>query len=211
MLGVVPGLIEDYCKAHSTDESTVLKELARTTTEITKMPQMSVGHLEGTFLKLLVKLISAKKILEIGTFTGYSAIAMAEGLPEDGKLITCDIDEKRAAIAKEFFEKSPHGNKIELKMGPALHTIENLNEEFDMVFVDADKENYIEYWEKCVPLTRKGGLIVVDNTLWYGKVLDPADEFAIAIADFNDHITNDDRVEFVLLSIRDGVTLAYKK
>lgn len=172
---------------------------------------MQVGHLEGSFLRLLVKIARAKRILEIGTFTGYSALAMAEGLPPAGRLITCDIDPLSTRIARTSWKKSPHGKKIDLRLGRATDTLRRLKGSFDMVFIDADKENYIRYWELCVPKVRRGGLLLADNTLWGGRVLHPRDASGRAIAAFNRHVVHDRRVEAVLLTVRDGLTLAYKK
>ena len=171
---------------------------------------MEVGHLEGAFLRMLVRLLRAKRILELGTFTGYSSLVMAEGLPDDGELITCDIDPETTQIAKRYWKRSPHGKKIVFKLGPALETLKTIEGPFDMVFIDADKLNYINYWELCITKIRSGGLLVVDNVLWSGSVLKPEDETDRAIADFNKHVYNDKRVEVVMLPIRDGVTIAWK-
>ncbi len=135
---------------------------------------------------------------------------MAEGLPDDGKLITCDIDPETTQIAKKYWSRSPHGKKIELKLGQALETLKTIEGLFDLVFIDADKVNYINYWELCLPKIRPGGLLVIDNVLWSGSVLKPEDETERAIDEFNKHICNDKRVEVVMLPIRDGVTLAWK-
>jgi caffeoyl-CoA O-methyltransferase len=134
---------------------------------------------------------------------------MAEGLPDDGKLITCDIDPKTTQIAQKYWSRSPHGKKIELKLGPALETLKTIEGSFDLIFIDADKMNYINYWELCLPKIRRGGLLVIDNVLWSGSVLNPEDETERAIAQFNKHVC-DERVEVVMLPIRDGVTLAWK-
>ncbi len=211
MPDIIPGLIEKYTSAHTTPEKEIHEALVQATIEKTTLPQMQVGHVEGTFLKLLATAVQAKRILEIGTFTGYSALRMAEGMPQGGQLITCDIDEKATAIAREFWKKSHHGKKIILKMGPALETIKKLKGLFDLVFIDADKENYIHYWNACIPKVRQGGLILVDNVLWSGRVLDPKDETDRAIAQFNEAALSDKRVNLVMLTIRDGVTLAVKK
>ena len=149
-------------------------------------------------------------MLELGTFTGYSALMMAEGLPDDGELVTCDIDQNAAAMAQEFFSRSPHGKKIHLRMGPALETLKSLQGPFDLAFIDADKERYVDYYDALVPLIRPNGLIVADNTLWSGKVVDPQDASTRAIVAFNARVTADPRVENVLLSVRDGVMLARK-
>lgn len=203
--------IEKYSVRSSSPESLLFKKLVRRTWSEAKFPQMQVGHLEGSFLRLLVKISKAKKVLEIGTFTGYSALAMAEAMPVDGRLVTCDIDPVATAIASEFWTKSPHGKKIELRMGPALETIRKLKGPFDLVFIDADKTNYIHYWNACLPKMRCGGLIVADNVLWSGKVLRPRDVMTRAIVAFNRHVAMDKRVEAVMLTVRDGITLARKK
>ncbi|HEY8280431.1 MAG TPA: class I SAM-dependent methyltransferase, partial [Bdellovibrionota bacterium] len=165
--------IEDYCRAHTTPLPEIFSRLRETTFRDAKMPQMQVGLLEGRFLAMLVAALRAKRVLEFGTFTGFSALAMAEALPDDGKLITCDVDPVATGIAKKFWAESPHGKKIELRLGPALETVSKLNETFDFIFVDADKVNYVQYWEKSIPLLRQGGLIAVDNVLWSGAVLNP--------------------------------------
>jgi caffeoyl-CoA O-methyltransferase len=171
---------------------------------------MLVGPTEGTFLSLIARSISARNVLEIGTFTGYSALKFAEGVPEDGEVVTCDIDADTTAIAKRNWDKSPHGKKIRLEIGPAIQTIEKLPGPFDLVFIDADKGNYINYWEACVPKVRAGGVILADNVLWSGRVLDPQKPDDHALAAFNRHALADDRVSVVMLPIRDGVTMACK-
>ncbi len=208
---LIPDLIEDYAETHSSSESALFKALARTTRAKTRWPQMQVGHLEGQFLKLLVKLTRAARVLEIGTFTGYSTLAMAEGLPKSGRLVTLDIDPINTQIARDFWKKSPAGRKITLKLGPALATLKNLHGPFDLAFIDADKSNYWNYWNLCLPKMRKGGLIIVDNVLWSGRVLRPTDDDDKAIATFNRRVKTDRRVELVMLTVRDGMTLAIKK
>ncbi|MCE8426537.1 MAG: class I SAM-dependent methyltransferase [Candidatus Methanoperedens sp.] len=207
---IVPKKIERYCRDNTTPESPVLRELVDETYAKTAFPQMQVGHLEGAFLRMLIRLIGAKRVLELGTFTGYSSLVMAEALPEDGKLITCDIDQQVTEIAKKYWSLSPHAKKIELKLGHALETLKTIEGPFDMVFIDADKGNYVNYWESCVPKTCSSGLLVADNVLWGGGVLDPEDETDRAILEFNRHVYNDERVEVVMLPIRDGLTLAWK-
>jgi caffeoyl-CoA O-methyltransferase len=160
-----------------------------------------------------VRISGARRILEIGMFTGYSALMMAEGLPEGGELITCDVDPKAERIAREAFSRNPHGKKITIRMGPALTTIGALQGDFDLVFIDADKQNYPAYWEALVPRVKSGGLIVADNVLWSGKVVEAGvqDEETRAIRTFNDRVQADARVENVLLSVRDGMMLSWKK
>ncbi len=172
---------------------------------------MQTGHVEGSFLRLLVKAIGARRVLEIGTYTGYSSLAMAMGLPPDGKVITLDIDPGVTGMAMEYWAKSSHGSKIELRLGPALETLKGLNGPFDLVFIDADKENYLNYWETCLPKVRSGGLLVVDNVLWGGSVLHPEQASDRAIVALNEYVANDQRVDAVLLTVRDGMTVACKR
>ena len=200
--------IDAYANARSTPESALCRELAEETRAKATNPQMMVGNTEGLFLRALVRAMGARRILEIGAFTGYSALAMAEGLPEDGNLITCDIDPESTAIARAFWARSPHGDKIELRLGPALDTIDGLDGPFDLVFIDADKGGYIDYWEAVVPIVRKDGVIVADNVLWSGRVLDPRDPDDKALAAFNEHVAADGRVEQVMLPVRDGISVA---
>ena len=211
MTPIVSPEIEAYAARHSTPEPAVFKQLARATWAQTDRPQMQVGHLEGSLLRLLMRIARAKRVLEIGTFTGYSALAMAEGLPPGGRLITCDIDPDTTQIARAYWAQSPHGKKIELRLGPAVNTVRQLNGLFDAVFIDADKEHSLNYWELCVPKVRKGGMLLVDNTLWSGRVLHPTDGTDRAIVAFNRRVATDRRVEAVLLTIRDGLTLALKQ
>jgi caffeoyl-CoA O-methyltransferase len=160
---------------------------------------------------MLVRLAGARRVLEIGMFTGYSALMMAEGLPDDGRLITCDVDPKAIEMASRYFAESPHGHKIEVRMGPALDTIKSLEGPFDMVFIDADKGNYSNYYDACMPMVRPGGLIAADNVLWSGRVLAPEDDDTRSIVAFNEKVQSDPRVENVCLTVRDGVMLAWKR
>jgi caffeoyl-CoA O-methyltransferase len=208
---LTPPLIEAYAKAHATDEDPALTELATDTQANARFPMMQSGHVEGSLLRMLVRLLDARLVLEIGCYTGYSGLSMAMGMPDDGKLITCDVDPVVTEMAKKHWQKSSHGKKIELRMGPALETLETLDGPFDLVFIDADKENYIPYWDACLPKVRPGGLLVVDNVLWSGRVLDPKEPMDHAIVAFNTHVHNDERAEAVLLTVRDGITLARKK
>ena len=208
---LVPEDIEAYAAAHTDPPGALYDQLREVTYERMHSPQMQVGPIEGAFLKMLVQLSGARRVLEIGMFTGYSGLKMAEGLPDDGELITCDIDPLAEAIARRFHAKSPHGKKITVRMGPALETIKTLRPPLDLVFIDADKERYLAYYEAVLPLLRPGGLIVADNTLWSGRVLRPTRETDKAIVAFNDRVAKDPRVEKVLLSVRDGMLLARKK
>ena len=205
--------IEEYAHDHTTPESKLFQRLRDETYASMSAPGMQVGRIEGQFLKMLVRLTGARRVLEIGMFTGYSALMMAEGLPEDGRLITCDVDPKAEEIASRYFAESPHGRKIEIRMGPALDTIKGLDGPLDMVFIDADKGNYSNYYDACMPLVRPGGLIVADNVLWSGRVLkaEDADEDTRAIIAFNEKVQSDPRVENVCLTVRDGIMLAWKR
>ena len=160
---------------------------------------------------MLVRLIGARNILEIGMFTGYSTLMMAEALPAGGRLVTCEIDSKAEAIARRYFAESPHGPKITIRMGPALETVKTLSGPFDLVFIDADKVNYSNYYEACFPLVKPGGLIIGDNVLWSGRVIDPRDDNDHAIVAFNRLVQSDPRVENVCLTVRDGMMLAWKR
>lgn len=208
---IVPDAIDAYAEQHSDEVEPLFDELRAETFARMASPQMQVGRLEGRFLHLLVKLTSARRVLEIGMFTGYSALMMASALPDDGELVTCDIDPAAEAIARSYFDRHPHGVKITIRMGPALDTLTSLSGPLDLVFIDADKGNYVSYYEAVLPLLRPGGLIVADNTLWSGKVVDPQTEVEQAIARFNDHVARDARVDKVLLTVRDGMTLARKR
>lgn len=210
---IVSDRIEEYCEGHTSPENDLLAALARETRRSREDAGMQVGHLEGSFLRILVRLSRAQRILELGTFTGYSSLSMAEGLPEDGKLITCDLDPVATETARKYWAQSPHGKKITLHLGPALETLRELGGPFDLVFIDADKENYVHYWEACLPKLRHGGIVVVDNVLWSGRVLAPEDEkdeTDRAIVAFNDHALRDSRVEQVMLPVRDGMLLCRK-
>jgi len=212
LLTLVPEEIERYAMAHTTPLPALLDELIATTQErLGEQARMLSGQLEGTLLQLLVASLGARRVLEIGTFTGFSAQMMAAALPDDGQLITCDLDPKAIEIAKGFFERSPHGRKIKLREGPALETMQSLEPGFDLVFIDADKTNYINYYEEALRLLAPGGLIAVDNVLWSGRVLDPKDENDHAIVAFNEHVSRDERVTQVVLTLRDGVMLVRRK
>lgn len=208
---IISPALDDYCKAHSTPASALLNELEAHTRTHCQLPQMLTGPLEAAFLQLLVRLTHAKRVLEIGMFTGYSALAMAEALPDDGTIITCDVNEQTSKIAQSFFQRSPHGRKITVKLAPALQTVQTLVAPFDFVFLDADKENYLAYFEACLPLLKPGGLLVADNVLWSGRVLNPNEVTDKAIVEFNARVKTDPRVEAVMVPIRDGVFLIRKR
>ncbi|HKP97430.1 MAG TPA: class I SAM-dependent methyltransferase [Fibrobacteria bacterium] len=203
--------IENYAFDHTAPEPDLLRRLSEETHAKMQMPQMLTGRLEGRMLKLLARISGARRVLEIGTFTGYSALSLAEGLPEDGKVVTLEIEPAHAAMAKRYFDASPHGKKVEIRLGPALETLAGLPGPFDLAFIDADKENYPAYYERTVDLVRPGGLILVDNALWSGLVLKPHDRESLAIDAVNKRIARDGRVENVLLTVRDGLQLVRKK
>jgi predicted O-methyltransferase YrrM len=204
---------EKYIENNTTPEDVVMKELNRATHLKTYYPNMLSGNVQGKFLEMISQMIRPKRILEVGTFTAYSALAMAKGLPEDGKLITLEVNEEMEDFINEFIEKAGMTNKIELIIGNALEIIPELNEKFDLVFIDADKEQYVDYYELAIPKVRKGGFVLADNVLWGGKVLNDdstSDKETMGIKTFNEHIKNDNRVEQVMLSIRDGLMLIRK-
>ncbi len=212
MKAIVPKPIEDYARAHTTAPTALLEELAAYTQVHCLKSQMLTGRLEGALLRMLVQISQARRVLEIGLFTGYSALTMAEALPADGELLSCEIEADNARIAQRFFDRSPHGRKITVRLGPALETLKALPSEpvFDLVFLDADKERYGDYYAETLPRLRRGGLLVADNTLWSGTVLKPEHDTDHAIVAFNTMIQADERVENVLLTVRDGVMLIRK-
>lgn len=203
--------IEAYVEAHTTPPSELLAELAAETRETMSAPQMLTGTIEGRFLEMLVFSTGASRVLEIGTFTGYSALSMAAGLPSGGHIDTCDVEPRHTEVAQRYIDRSPYADRITIHLGPALETIARLAGEFDLVFIDADKENYASYYEAVLPRLSARGLIAIDNTLWSGRVLAPEDETTQAIADLNDRIAADDRVVAVQLTVRDGVTLIRRR
>jgi caffeoyl-CoA O-methyltransferase len=207
----IDAAVEQFARDHSEQESDLHRRLREETYRVMDRPQMQVDAIEGRFLKVLVRLTGARTILEVGMFTGYSALMMAEGLPENGRLITCEIDPKAEEIARRYFGESPYGHKITVRMGPALETIETLSDPLDLVFIDADKTNYSNYYEATLPLLKPGGLIIADNVLWSGKVLHPQDADDHAIVAFDCMVQSDPRVENVCLTVRDGMMLAWKR
>ncbi len=213
MKAIIPRKIEEYCLRHTTARDKLLRELEKYTNRHCADAQMLIGPHEGALLAMLVRLTGARRVLEIGTFTGYSALCMAEALPKNGQLITCEIKPQHAEIARSFFDRSPHGRKIKLQLGPALETLAGLpvSASFDFVFLDADKENYVNYYEVVLPRLRPGGLIVADNVLWSGRVLAPKKKTDHAVVAFNKHVHHDERVECVMLPVRDGVSLIRKR
>jgi len=210
MIELSPVGIEEYSERHSKPLSETHAKLWLETHSKTRNPDMMVGPVEGGFLKMLALMTGARRILEIGTFTGYSALAWAEALPKDGRVITCDVNAETTAIAKRHFVESPHGHKIELKLGPALESLKIVTGPFDLCFIDADKENYGLYYDRCLELLRARGVMVLDNMLQGGRVLHPNNPAAKAIDALNKRIRDDARVENVLLPLRDGIMLVFK-
>ena len=208
----LPERISRYIHEHAVREPEILREL-RAATAALPNAGMQIGADQGQFMALLVKAIGARSCLEIGTFTGYSALAVALALPEDGRIVCCDSSEEWTAIGKPFWRKAGVEKKIDLRIGPALDTLRKLKGPFDFVFIDADKTNYENYYEACLPMVRRGGIIAVDNTLWSGWVADRGvnDDDTVALRKFNDRLHRDERVEISLLPLGDGVTLALKK
>ena len=203
--------IERYVYDHTASEGELLARLQKETQDSLDYPQMVSGRTVGRFLKLQAQLLEARRILEVGTFSGYSALSMAEALPKDGRLYTCDADPAAIAVAKRYFAESSHGSKIILLEGNALDSIADLSETFDMAFIDADKTNYLNYFNAILPILRSGGLIVADNVLWSGKVLAPKEESDHAIHQFNEKVYRDERVEVLMLPVRDGLYCMRKK
>ncbi|WP_309740348.1 class I SAM-dependent methyltransferase [Chamaesiphon sp. OTE_20_metabat_361] len=215
------GLNDDlyrYLLANSVREPEILTQL-RSETARHPLVDMQVSPEQGQLMGLLVKLIGAKKCLEVGVFTGYSALVVALNLPEDGRLIACDVSAEFTAIARKYWQQTGVNDKIDLHIAPALETLDRLLADgeagtFDFAFIDADKNNYAAYYDRCFQLVRSGGLILVDNVLWYGRVADPAmnpDKRTQAIKDLNQQIYHDDRVQISLIPIGDGLTIARKK
>lgn len=210
MLTFVSNEIEQYAVDHTTRLPDYLQELTRVTYESTEAPQMLTGPVEGTLLQFLIWTTGAKRTLDLGTFTGFSAQMMAAALPDDGVVVTCETDSKHAELARRHFRNGPHGHKIDLRFGPALETLKSLSGPFDVVFIDAEKTEYIAYYERALELLSEGGVIVVDNVLWGGRVLNPQSESDLAIAEFNRRLREDTRVRHVLLTVRDGVMLIHR-
>jgi predicted O-methyltransferase YrrM len=209
---IVDPEVEEYAEAHSTPAGELFERLAAETREKTTAPQMMVGRLEGGFLGVLVRSLRATRVLELGTFTGYSSISMALALPPGGRVITCDVNEETTGIARRYAEEAGVADRIDFRVGAALETIATLAGPFDLVFIDADKPNYSNYYEATLPLLADHGLMVVDNTLWSGRIVDPEDqdETTLAIRELNDRVLEDPRVENVLLTVRDGMNLVWR-
>jgi caffeoyl-CoA O-methyltransferase len=208
---LVPDRIEAYAAAHTSPAAAHLQALAAETRETLECPQMLTGEVEGRMLEFLVFLARPRSVLEIGTYSGYSAQSMAQTLPADGRIITCELDVERADVAERHIADSGFADRIEVRRGPALETVNALDGPFDLVFIDADKAGYLDYYEAVLPKLSERGLIVVDNVLWSGRVAeDPSDDdeqSTRALRVFNDHVAADERVVNVMLTVRDGVTL----
>jgi predicted O-methyltransferase YrrM len=206
-----------YIIDHSLRDDPIMKELREETAKL-PMAMMQIGADQGQFMALLTKLVGAKQCLEIGVFTGYSSLAVARALPKDGRIIACDVSEEWTSIARKYWKKAGVEDKIDLRIGPALGTLDTLislrqTERFDMAFIDADKTNYLAYYERCIELVKKGGLILVDNTLWSGDVANPDNQKpdTVALRAFNDALHHDERIDLALIPVGDGITLARKR
>lgn len=207
----IPPEIERYCLAHTAGESDLLRKINRDTHAEVLMPRMVSGHLQGRFLAMVSHMVRPHRILEIGTYTGYSALCLAEGLVHEGKIVTIDINEELETRVRSYFSQSPLHNKIDYLIGNAVHIIPTLSDVFDLVFIDADKENYALYYDLIVDKVRPGGVIIADNVLWSGKVLqEKADKDTRAIQQFNQKVHADRRVENFLLPLRDGLMIIRK-
>ena len=204
--------IEKYCVNHSPDDTELLKELTDYTKKNIEGSAMLSGILVGSVLQSIICMIQAKKILEIGTYTGYSALKMAEVLPNGGTIDTCELGDNHCKTARKFFNKSPYGESIKIHRGKALESIKNFSMNFfDMIFIDADKINYMNYYKQSIKLIRTGGVIVLDNMLWSGSVIQPDDEHALALRNTGDYIQNDENCYNFLIPVRDGLMICIKK
>ena len=204
--------LEKYCIEHSDKENELQKKIRKYTFDNERYPQMMSGAIVGNILFTLIKTINAKKILEIGMFTGYSAAAMVKALPNNGELHTCEYMEEHIKTAKKYFDQTKYKKMIKIHSGLAIKTLENFKiNTFDFIFIDADKINYLNYYLRCVHLVKSKGIIVLDNMLWSGKVIDPIDEDSKKIRQTGDYIQNDNRVNNILLPVRDGLMICTKK
>jgi len=212
MIDLLTENIHRYCKEHTASDNRLLSELEKYTWDNEDVPQMISGQMVGKFLQSIIRMLAAQKIVEVGTFTGYSALQMAEAIPLHGEIHTCELMKKHAATAQSFFNKSDYGKKITIHEGPALKSLEILKAgNFDMAFIDADKSNYLECYKRCLVLIRAGGVIILDNMLWSGSVIDPNDDDSKALRKTGDYIQEDNRVFNMLFPIRDGLMLCIKK
>jgi predicted O-methyltransferase YrrM len=211
-MAIVDEALERYAVEHSTRDAELFRRLEDETRSTTTAPGMMVGPLEGQFLGWLVWLSQARQVLEIGTFTGYSSVSMALSLPEGGRITSLDVNDETTAAARRYAEEAGVADRIDYRVGPAIETLQQLDGPFDLVFIDADKESYVDYYEAVLPKLSEHGFIVADNVLWSGRVLeDDGAESTRAIKRFNDHVANDDRVVSVMLTVRDGMTLIRKR
>jgi len=209
-VNIVDPRIDQYAEEHTTPDGELFERLAAETHEKTTAPQMMVGEVEGRFLEFLVRATGARRVLELGTFTGYSSLSMARGLPDGGSVVSCDINEETTAIARRYAEEAGLADRIDYRVGQhGLDMLAELDGPFDLVFIDADKESYVDYYEAVLPKLADNGLILADNALRDGRVLEPdANE---PMQTFNDHVMNYERVACVLLTVRDGILLAQKR
>ena len=206
--------LDDYVVQHTENEPELLRELSRETFQKILQPRMLSGHFQGRILSFLSKLIRPKKILELGTFTGYSALCLAEGLDKDGELHTIDKNEELVSFQRRYFNRSIHGTKIHQHTGCALEIIKKLNYKFDLIFIDADKSNYVNYFNLLADKIKKGGVLISDNVLWSGKVIEPLENSDLStkvLLEYNKLLKEDPRFETILLPIRDGLTLSIKR
>ncbi len=210
----IPKDLSDYCENHTSPESEVLTRLNRETHLKVVSPRMLSGHLQGRFLSFISKLYQPKLIVEIGTYTGYSALCLAEGLAKNGKLISIDVNEETSAFAQEFIKQTEYADNIQLVVADAKDYIKTINEPIDIIFIDADKKNYLNYYHLAIEKLNSGGLIIGDNVLWSGKITMPESEMdreTLALHQFNQFVQQDERVENILLPIRDGLMVIRKK
>lgn len=205
----VPDEVEEYAERYTSARWDVFDRLGAETEETRRDHEMMVGTVEGAFLNFLVYMTRAKRVLEVGTFTGWSGIAMARALPDDGRIVSCDVNEETTAVARRYAEQAGVADKIDYRVGPAIETLAALDGPFDLAFIDADKEGYVDYYEAILLKLAPGGLIAADNTLFGSG--GPSDEITQAISGFNDHVVRDERVEAVLLPLRDGITLIRRR
>ena len=208
-MDIIDPRIEEYVERMSSPHEPLLAELSEETRASLGHEAMLTGPVAGRLLEMLVWIGRPQRVLEIGTFSGHSALAMAAALPDGGRIDTLELDPERAAVAQRYFDRSPHGDRITLHLGPALETIAHLDGSFDLVFLDADKEGYVDYYEAVFPRLSERGLIVADNTLWSGSVVQPGNDGPITR--FNEHVRADERAVSVILSVRDGMTLIRRR
>ena len=211
---LTPG-VHDYLLAHAPPLDDVQRDLITETEALGAISMMQIAPEQGAFMALVTRLIDARRVVEVGTFTGYSSLSIARALPDDGTLLCCDVSEEWTAVARKYWERAGVDGKIELRIAPAVETLRSLpvGEQFDLAFIDADKENYPHYYEEVLARLRPGGVILVDNTLWMGAVVDPeaTDDQTNTIRAFNDAVAADDRVDSVILTVGDGLTLVRKR